>query len=365
MRYFLLLLVFVQSALVSVSCAQLASLPKREMRAAWIATVTDIDWPSQPGLPPFQQQVELTSILDQLKSMGINAVFFQIRSECDAMYASNIEPWSYWLTGKQGMAPSPFYDPLQFAVQEAHKRGMELHAWFNPYRALRDTTQSYDSPAPNHVTVEHPDWILLSGPTKYLNPGLPQVRDYITSVFMDVARRYGVDGIHMDDYFYPYPPTQITYQDTATFRIYKRGFTDINSWRRDNINLLVKEIHDSLKTFNPQIKWGISPFGIWKDGVPTGTTGLDQYSTIYSDPMAWLDSKTVDYIVPQLYWPNGGGQDYAKLMPWWADSTASNGRQLYIGQGAYRIPNWTAGEMERQITQNRTNGKVAGSIFFS
>lgn len=364
MRYYFLVLIFFQIILACVSSAQLSNPPKRELRGAWIATVTNIDWPSQPGLPVAQQQSQLISILDQLKSMGINAVFFQIRSECDAMYESNIEPWSYWLTGKQGLAPSPLYDPLQFAIQEAHMRGMELHAWFNPYRALRDTTQAYDTPDPSHVTVKHPDWILIAGTTKYLNPGFQQVRDYITSVFMDVVRRYDVDGVHIDDYFYPYSP-EITYQDTATFRLYNRGFTDIGAWRRDNVNLLIKEIHDSVNAVKPQIKWGVSPFGIWKSGVPTGITGLDQYSEIYADPIAWLEQKTVDYIAPQLYWPNGGGQDYAKLVPWWSDSTSSNGRQLLIGQAAYQIPNWSSGEMERQIRQNRANGSVSGSIFFS
>ncbi|MCL4511682.1 MAG: family 10 glycosylhydrolase [Bacteroidetes bacterium] len=382
MRYLLLVLLFVETSFTGVSSAQLSNSrterfgsrtsqdlifglapPKRELRGAWIATVVNIDWPSQPGLPSSQQQAQLISILDQLKSMGINAVFFQIRPECDALYQSSIEPWSYWLTGKQGQPPIPFYDPLQFAIQEAHKRGMELHAWFNPYRALRDTSQVYDVPDSTHVTVRHPDWILKFGKLKILNPGLPQVRDYITSVIMDVVRRYDIDGVHFDDYFYPYEG--ITTQDTAAFRLYNRGFTDIGDWRRDNVNLFVKEVHDSIQAVKPWVKFGISPFGIWKSGVPSGTSGLDAYSVLYADAMTWLQRKTVDYLAPQLYWPNGGGQDYAKLMPWWADSAAANGRHIYIGQAAYRIPNWTSGEMERQLIQNRSNPDVQGSIFFN
>ncbi|MDE3058212.1 MAG: family 10 glycosylhydrolase [Bacteroidota bacterium] len=340
--------------------------PKREFRGAWIATVSNIDWPSQPGSPVAQQQAALISILDQLKSIGMNAVVFQIRPECDAFYQSKFEPWSYWLTGKQGQPPSPFYDPLQFAIEEAHKRGMELHAWINPYRAVNKVGQfSVDT---THVSVRHPDWILSfaksgGGTLKILNPGLPQVRDYITAVIMDIVRRYDVDGIHFDDYFYPYEG--ITTQDTATFRLYNRGFTDIGNWRRDNVNIFIKELHDSISTTKPWVKFGISPFGIWKPGYPSGISGLDAYNTLYADAMAWLDQKTVDYLAPQLYWPNGGGQDYGKLMPWWADSTAANGRHLYIGQADYRITAWSPGEMELQIRQNRANSKVQGSIFYN
>ncbi len=344
-----------------ISSAQTTDFPKREFRGAWIATVTNIDWPSTPGLPVAQQQAQLISILDQLKAMGMNAVIFQVRPECDALYQSSIEPWSYWLTGKQGQAPVPFYDPLKFAIEQAHARGMELHAWINPYRAVMKVgNYTLDS---TQVSVEHPDWILTFGTLKILNPGIPAVRDYITSVIMDIVRRYDVDGVHFDDYFYPYDG--ITTQDTATFRKYSRGFTNIGDWRRDNVNLFVQEVHDSIEAVKPWVKLGISPFGIWRPGYPAGISGLDAYSTLYADAMAWLHQGTVDYLAPQLYWPNGGGQDYAKLMPWWADSIAANGRELYVGQAAYRIPNWASGEMERHIRQDRADGHVAGSIYFS
>jgi uncharacterized lipoprotein YddW (UPF0748 family) len=356
----LLLLILTTSVFISINVFAGSNPPKREFRGAWIATVINLDWPSSPGLSPQTQRQELIRLLDELKAAGINAVIFQVRSECDAMYASPLEPWSYWLTGNQGAPPSPFYDPLEFAVAEAHQRGMELHAWFNPYRSVREIG-SYTN-APNHVSVQHPDWLFRAGNTRVLDPGLPMARAFITNVVMDVVTRYDVDGIHFDDYFYPYPPNQITTQDDATFANYSRGFTNRGDWRRDNVNLLIKMIHDSIQVVKPYVKFGISPFGIWRNGVPTGITGLDAYNTIYCDALAWLNQKTIDYLTPQLYWPFGGGQDYGKLMPWWASQM--NGRHLYVGQAAYRIASWPAGEMPRQIRLNRSNPNAQGSIFF-
>ena len=356
----LLLLILTTSLFISVNAFAGSNPPKREFRGAWIATVINLDWPSAPGLNSQTQRQELIRILDELKAAGVNAVMFQVRSECDAMYASTLEPWSYWLTGNQGLAPSPFYDPLEFAIAEAHKRGMELHAWLNPYRSVREVG-TYPNAA-NHVSVQHPDWIIQTGNAKILNPGLPMVRSYITGVVMDVVNRYDVDGVHFDDYFYPYPPNQISNQDAATFSTYSRGFANIGDWRRDNVNLFVKMIHDSIQAVKPFVKFGISPFGIWKNGVPSGITGLDAYNTIYCDALAWLKQQTIDYLTPQLYWPFGGGQDYGKLMPWWASQM--NGRHLYVGQAAYRIASWPVNEMPRQIRLNRNNPNTQGSIFF-
>jgi uncharacterized lipoprotein YddW (UPF0748 family) len=336
--------------------------PKREFRGVWIATVTNLDWPSTRGGDPQVQKSQLTSILDQLKANGVTAVVFQVRPECDALYYSTIEPWSYWLTGLQGAAPNPYYDPLQFALDEAHKRGMELHAWFNPYRAER-VVGNYTL-ASNHVTVQHPTWAIQIGNFKFLDPGLPMVRDHVARVIADVVRRYDVDGIHFDDYFYPYPPNQITNQDDATFAAYPRGIYDKATWRRDNVNLLVRMVHDSIQAIKPYVKFGISPFGIWKNGVPPGIVGMDAYSAIYCDAIAWLQQQTIDYLTPQLYWPIGGSQDYSALMPWWADSTAAHARHLYPGQAAYRITSWSAAEMPNQIKLNRANPKVGGSVFF-
>jgi uncharacterized lipoprotein YddW (UPF0748 family) len=343
--------------------------PKRELRAAWIATVTNLDWPSSNGLTTDQQKQQLINLLDELKKDGINTVIFQVRSECDAMYSSAYDPWSYWLTGSQGTPPYPYYDPLEFAIEEAHKRGMELHAWFNPYRAER-SVGNYTIAA-NHVTVQHPDWVLQIGTFKFLNPGLQAVRDYVTAVIYDVVSRYDVDGVHFDDYFYPYPPNNMTANSTnnalddAAFASDPRGFTSKNDWRRDNVNILVQQVYDSIQSVKPWVKFGISPFGIWKNGVPTGITGLSAYDDIYCDAINWLHRKAIDYLTPQLYWPFGGGQDYGKLQPWWADSVAANGRHFYPGHAYYRISSWPpATEMPNQIRFDRSNQKVQGSVFF-
>ena len=340
--------------------------PKREFRAAWIATVVNLDWPSSNMLSASQQQQELINLLNELKRDGINTVLFQIRSECDAMYSSSFDPWSFWLTGSQGTAPYPFYDPLEFAIEEAHKRGMELHVWFNPYRAER-SVGNY-SKAPNHVTVQHPDWVLhlivgTSTNLKFLDPGLQTVRDYVSSVVYDVVSRYDVDGVHFDDYFYPYEG--IGNLDAQTFINYPRGFTSIANWRRDNVNLLIAQVNDTIQSVKPWVKFGISPFGIWKNGIPPGITGLSAYDDIYCDAIAWLHNRSIDYLTPQLYWPFGGGQDYAKLQKWWADSVYANNRHFYPGHAYYRIPNWTnPSEMPNQIRFDRNNPKVQGSVFF-
>ena len=344
--------------------------PKREFRGIWLATVGNDDWPASPGLPTSTQQQQLISLFDSFKSAGFNAVVFQIRPQCDALYQSSIEPWSYWLTGVEGQAPNPFYDPLEFAVAEAHKRGMELHAWFNPYRAKAANSSHLAS---NNINNVHPEWILtFADGWVMLDPGLPQVRNYVATVVSDIIRRYDIDGIHADDYFYPYPDTQIplgiTHEDDSSYAHYNGGDTDRAHWRRENINTLIQMIHDSVQAVKPWVKFGMSPFGIWKSGVPSGVTGLDAYSALSCDPLAWLSRGTVDYIAPQLYWPFGGGQDYAKLQPWWADSTSFYGRHLYTGNATYRIGTSTFGgasELANEIAFNRANPKVAGSVQFS
>ncbi|MBN1637753.1 MAG: family 10 glycosylhydrolase [Ignavibacteriales bacterium] len=343
--------------------------PTREFRGVWIASVANLDWPLKRTYTTQEQQDALVSMLDSLKLCNINAVFFQVRPECDALYISSIEPWSYWLTNSQGTPPNPLWDPLEFAIQECRKRGMEIHAWLNPYRAVRNAT-TYSQHA-SHITNTHPEWILTFNNLKILNPGIPNVWDYNISVIVDIVNRYDVDGIHFDDYFYPYPPDQITYQDTATFSLYNRGIADIGDWRRDNVNTLMQMIHDTIKVLKPWVKFGISPFGIWKNGVPTGITGMDAYNVIFADPIAWLKDKSVDYIIPQLYWQIGGGQDYSKLMPWWADSVHYYGRHYFVGHPFYKTSpkTFTGGllsraEMSDQIRLNRANDKCQGSTFF-
>lgn len=363
----LLVLLSVASAVSSLEARAQDEIPKHEFRAAWIATVSNLDWPKTNGTE--NQKAELIDLLDELKAAGINAVFFQIRTEADALYESELEPWSYWLTGAQGQAPDPYYDPLEFAIEEAHKRGMELHAWFNPFRA--DRGSSYQ-PAPDHVTVEQPEWILQFGALEILNPGIPAVREYVTDVIVDVIQRYDVDGVHFDDYFYPYPPNQITDEDTETFDEYNDlGFEDIEDWRRSNINRFVERVHEAVEATRPEIAYGISPFGIWKSGVPPGIFGLDAYNVLYADAVAWLDQQWLDYLTPQLYWAFGGGQDYGTLAPWWAGHTATNGRHLYPGLGLYKSDRSTfvnelydADEIPRQVRFNREHDDIQGSVFF-
>lgn len=334
--------------------------PKRDFRGAWVATVTNLDWPSGRNLSTDAQKEELISLFNELERININAVIFQIRTECDALYDSPYEPWSYWLTGTQGKAPNPYYDPLEFAIEEAHKRGLELHAWFNPYRAEKKIN-AY-STSNSHVTNLHPDWVITIGDFKFLNPGLPQVREYVTTIVTDVANRYDIDGVHFDDYFYPYPPNQITTQDQQTFSELSRGFTNIGDWRRDNVNELLRMISDTLQTLKPNVKFGISPFGIYRPENPPGISGLDAYNTIYCDALAWINDKSIDYLSPQLYWQFGGGQDYGKLLPWWASKV--DDRHLYPGQALYRAGSFPIGEIPRQIRLNRATTNTYGNIFF-
>ncbi len=343
------------------------NLPKREFRGAWIATVTNLDWPTSTQLDVATQQTQLITLLDSLSNAGINSVLFQIRPECDALYASPYEPWSYWLTGTQGRTPLPYYDPLELAVSEAHKRGMELHAWFNPYRSVR-VIGSY-TVSGIHVSEVHPAWNIAIGSFKFLDPGLQAVRDYVAMIVTDVVRRYDLDGVHFDDYFYPY--SGITNQDDATFATYPRGFSDRAAWRRDNVNLLVAQVYDSIQAVKPYVKFGISPFGIWRTGYPsTAVRTLSAYDDIYCDAIAWLQNKTIDYLTPQLYWGIGSqtspssprNTDYSLLMPWWADSVAANGRHFYPGHifGA----SYSNAELPNQVALNRANPKTGGSVFF-
>jgi uncharacterized lipoprotein YddW (UPF0748 family) len=343
--------------------------PKRDLRGAWIASVSNIDWPSSRSLSSTQQQAELLKILDTLSSTGINSVFLQIRPECDALYASAIEPWSYWLTGTQGKAPSPFWDPLEFAVTAAHERGMELHAWINPFRAK----QSTPALAANHVVTLHPEWTFVAGTSTILNPGLPDVRTYITNVVADIATRYDLDGIHFDDYFYP--DGAVTTQDNTTYADNNpTGIATIADWRRNNVNMLIAKVYDTLQLINAannrNIRFGVSPFGIWKSGVPAGITGNSSFSAMYCDPIAWLAAGKVDYIAPQLYWKVTGAQDYDALSKWWNDQAALYNRHIYPGLALYRLvdaSDWSATEIQNQMNLNRstTRNQVKGQILYS
>jgi len=348
--------------------ATLFAQPKREFRGIWIANVGNVDWPSQKGLSAEEQQQELVDLLDLIKRQGLNAVFFQIRNACDAVYESNLEPWSEWLTGQQGRSPG--YDPLAFAIQECRKRNLEIHAWMNPYRAVTDIRSA--SLASNHVARMRPDVLLSYGPLRLLDPGRPEVRSFVTRVVMDVVRRYDIDGIHFDDYFYPYPQKGVALNDNATFANHNRGITNRADWRRDNVNLLIEAVSDSIHRVKPWVKFGVSPFGIWKNrgSSPEGSDsrGFEAFSGNFADSRKWVDEGWVDYIAPQVYWSMGNGKaNYSTIVPWWSENVSE--QHLYIGHGVYKVnsdANWRKPlEVPNQIQYNRTFPNVQGSILFS
>ena len=357
---------------VPANCPADPAHPKRQLRGAWIATVANYDWPSAPGLPAARQKAELSALLDRAAELRLNAVYFQVRPAADALYASPYEPWSQYLTGRQGTDPG--YDPLEFAVTEAHRRNLELHAWMNPYRVSSQTDPR--KLVPWHPARQHPDWVFSYAGALYYNPGLPAVREFDTAVVTDVARRYDVDGIHFDDYFYPYPvPGAEPFNDDAAFRRYSDGFTDRAEWRRDNVNQLVAGLAQAIRAVKPHLKWGISPFGIWRnastDRRGSATSGLESYDMIYADTRRWVLEGWVDYITPQLYWSIGfPPAAYDKLVPWWAGVTGGTGVQLAIGQAAYKIgtdspPAWLdPREMPSHLGLNRSYPAVAGDVYF-
>jgi uncharacterized lipoprotein YddW (UPF0748 family) len=369
MKYFLLCLF---SLLLVITCYSQKVSPKREFRAVWIASVANIDWPSQKSLSPVVQQAEYRYILDEQQKNGMNAVIVQVRPAADALYRSAFEPWSEWLTGKQGREPNPPYDPLTFLLNESHERGLEFHAWFNPYRATFDTTSVTD---PQHITRTRPDWFLTYEGKLLFNPGLPEVRTYITKIIMDVVRRYDIDGVHFDDYFYPYPVVGIPIPDDSTFKYFNAGLVNKEDWRRYNVDALIKTVSDSIKAIKPHVKFGISPFGVWKNQPddPLGSAtraGVPSYTTLYADTRKWLQEGWIDYVVPQVYWHIGHpAADYKTIVEWWTRNSFN--RHLYIGHGPYKInrdtnPAWhTAQEIPRQLRLNRTLPVVQGSVFFS
>lgn len=332
MRIFIFLLA-INFVLANTTNSQ--QIPDKEIRAVWIATVLNLDW---PGISQdvSAQQNSFIDMIDSLKNININTVFFQVRAECDALYNSSYEPWSRYLTGTQGTDPG--YDPLSFAISECHKRGIELHAWLNPYRINVSTVDGGNYYAEKNVYKKHPEWALTySTGKKILNPGLPLVQKYIRQIVGDIINRYDVDGIHFDDYFYSYDGTPESL-DILTYQTYGGQYSNIGDFRRGSINKMIKEVFDTIRQVKPYISFGVSPFGIYGNNMnPSGIVGLDAYNVIYCDPLAWLNDGTVDYIVPQLYWPTGGSQDFGKLLPWWADKVFSKNRHVYAGHGIYRL----------------------------
>ncbi|MDB6151714.1 MAG: hypothetical protein JWL90_167 [Chthoniobacteraceae bacterium] len=321
-----------------------------EFRGAWVATVYNLDWPSKPGLPAAEQKAQLSRLLDAAVAMKLNAILLQVRPASDALYESKKEPWTKFLTGRQGVSPG--YDPLAYAIAEAHARGLELHAWFNPFRAA---TTAGEALAPNHVAKQHPEWVRRYAGQLWIDPGEPAARDYVISVMVDVARRYDVDGIHIDDYFYPYPKGGAAFPDDATAAKYGAGMSRAD-WRRDNINRFVQSMYRSVKAARPKARVGISPFGIWRPGVPaTIEAQLDSYAQLFSDSRKWLAEGWCDYLAPQLYWSIAPSkQSFPVLLDWWR--AQSHGKSVWPGIATERIGSARpAQEMLDQIALTRLN----------
>lgn len=344
---------------------------KPEFRAAWIATVDNIDWPSKKGLPVDSQKAEFIRILDLHKRNGLNAIIMQIRPATDAFYPSPYEPWSEWLSGVQGKPPSPYYDPLQFMIDETHKRSMEFHAWCNPYRA--DFSIGKASIAPSHITRIHPQWFLDYGGKKYFDPGNKEAQDFVVEVIKDITERYDVDAIHFDDYFYPYRVAGKEFPDSLSYAQYGKGMMK-DDWRRSNVDSIIYKLFTVIRKTKPHVQFGISPFGVWRnaDKDPRGSNtkaGQTNYDDLYADILLWLQKGWIDYVAPQLYWEMGHkAAPYEVLIDWWSKNTY--GKHCYIGLGIYRANGrdeaWKDSTLlPRQIEMLRKTPNMHGMIFFS
>ncbi len=355
--------------------ALLSTLPRlnREFRGAWVATVDNIDWPTAPALTTATQQAEMRAILDRAVELKLNAIVFQVRPTADALYASDLEPWSAYLTGRQGEAPDPFYDPLQFTLEEAHNRGLEVHAWVNPFRAYHPTAvEQFDE---SHVALR--DFSVVYGAQRWMDPGNSDAVEHSSRVVRDIVARYDIDGVHMDDYFYPYPVQGQSgdsepFPDDASWEAYQRfgGRLTIPDWRRQNVDRFIERVYREIKELKPWVKFGISPFGIWRPGHPEGIVGFDAYNGLYADARKWLTSGWLDYLSPQLYWAmDSEGQSYPLLLDWWIDQNVEN-RHIWPGNFTSRIileesRYWDAPELIRQIRHTQETEGAGGNVHFS
>lgn len=371
----LLLLVFIFPYL-NVNSQSKKVYPKNEFRAVWIATVVNIDWPKTGNDPVEKQKADYIEILETYKKLNYNAVIVQIRSVGDAFYPSKLAPWSRFLTGKEGKAPKPYYDSLAWMIEQAHSRGFEFHAWLNPYRATFDT--NIELLSPDHDFLKHRDWMIKygeSGKEKYYyNPALPEVRNHLIAIVEEVVRNYDIDAIHFDDYFYPYRVSGKKFNDSASFKKYSYKQT-LEDWRRDNVNSFVKSVYYSIKSIKPWVQFGISPFGVWRNKSidPKGSdtqAGQTNYDDLYADPIAWMEGKYVDYMLPQLYWSiDHKTASYSKLLKWWAENCINT--NVYIGNGSYKIntdsdKKWhIPSEIPNQIDLARTYPNIQGNAYFS
>lgn len=340
-----------------------SAYPKREFRAAWIQSVNG----QFRGMPTEKLKQNLIGQLNSLQKAGINAIIFQVRPEADALYASRLEPWSRFLTGVQGKEPEPYWDPMQFMIDECHKRGMEFHAWINPYRT-KTTLKS--ELAPNHVYNIHPEWFVTYGDQLYFDPALPESRRHICMVVSDIVSRYDVDAIHMDDYFYPYPIKGKDFPDDASFARFGGGFSNKGDWRRSNVNVLIKKLHETIREIKPWVKFGVSPFGIYRnessDPLGSKTKGLQNYDDLYADVLLWAREGWIDYNIPQIYWHIGHPvADYETLVKWWARNTEN--RPLFIGQSVMNTvqnadpKNPSINQLPRKMALQRAYQTIGGS----
>ena len=347
---------------------------KHEWRAAWIATVDNIDWPSKPGLSTEQQKEELIEYLDLFKSMNFNAIVLQVRPAADAFYKSKLEPWSIYLTGDQKVAPDPLYDPLEFAIEEAHKRGMELHAWLNPYRVSQDTTNLVDM-SPDHIYKQQPDLFVKHGRKLYFDPAYPATREFLVDVIEDMVMNYDLDGIHFDDYFYP----NNDFEDSLSFSLHSRGYAeeDKMAWRRENVDIVIEMLKQKIKSVKPYVKFGISPYAVWRNlkedprGSDTKSYGYTNYDHLHADLLLWMENGWLDYVLPQLYFNIGyENADFNILAKWWQDYNA--GTPVYGGLGTYRLDKnskieaWqSSDEIKKQATILRKMQAYQGVCYFS
>lgn len=346
--------------------------PPREFRGVWVATVNNIDWPSKKGLTTAEQKAELRAILDRVAALRLNAVLFQVRPACDALYASRLEPWSEYLCGQMGQSPKPFYDPLEFAVAEAHRRGLELHAWFNPFRARHNTATS--PIARHHISQSRPGLVVKYGKQMWLDPGQREAHDYSLQVIRDVVRRYDIDGVHMDDYFYPYPERTsdkrvINFPDGASWQRYQAagGRLTRDDWRRDNVNNFIRRLNDAVHAEKWWVRFSVSPFGIWRPGNPPQIKGFDAYADLYADSRKWLASGWLDFFVPQLYWSSKEPeQSFPVLLNWWAKQNTGH-RHVWPGIAVTRAGNatWGAEEIVRQVNSSRNAAETRGQIYWN
>lgn len=341
-----------------------------EFRGMWIASVGNIDWPSKAGLPVAHQQAQLRELLDTAKRLNLNVVILQVRTACDALYESPYEPWSEYLTGRMGAAPAPKWDPLKFACAEAHARGLELHAWVNPFRARYHEARSAVSA--NHITRRHPSWVVNYGTHFWLDPGQSDVREWSLKVITDIVRRYDVDGLHLDDYFYPYPEkvndAPLPFADDASYARYRQsgGKLARDDWRRDNINGFVERLNASIHAEKPWVKFGLSPFGIWRPGFPAGIKGLDAYATLSADAKLWFNRGWCDYLAPQLYWPTTRReQSFPALLHWWSEQNGA-GRLLVPGLASASVgKDRPASDILNQVRTARADGSAQGIVLWN